>query len=93
MVLKRSYLLNVDGPNRLVDTCCGNGEERSVPGRTGYRAVSGCQWTSTEILSSLVHSTTKWLARFVRKPAIKIAKDRLLSLPRLAGIRDARQNS
>jgi glyoxylase-like metal-dependent hydrolase (beta-lactamase superfamily II) len=27
----RSYLLNVDGLNVLVDTCCGNDKERSVP--------------------------------------------------------------
>jgi glyoxylase-like metal-dependent hydrolase (beta-lactamase superfamily II) len=27
----RSYLLSVDGLNVLVDTCCGNGKERSVP--------------------------------------------------------------
>ena len=27
----RSYLLNVDGLNVLIDTCCGNDKERSVP--------------------------------------------------------------
>ena len=27
----RSYLLNVDGLNVLIDTCCGNDKQRSVP--------------------------------------------------------------
>lgn len=27
----RSYLLNIDGLNVLIDTCCGNDKERSVP--------------------------------------------------------------
>ncbi len=38
----RSYLLNVDGLNVLVDTCCGNDKQRSVAGRIDC-SRNGCK--------------------------------------------------